>query len=116
MEYTKAGAYRNPTLDAIDFYITRRVPHDDSHQIGYVTMKPVFDMAAAQQPGFRLTAPNAQKLMNDLWGLGIRPDEMSETEGALKATQDHLSDMQQLFFRSFDYFISLNVQDRIIDE
>ncbi len=116
MEYIKAGAYHNPMMDSIDFYITRRPPGADQHFVGVITMTPIDDLAAMQPPGFRLTKHNAQKLMNDLWVLGIRPDEMSETEGALNSMKDHLADMRTLAFKMFESLISSNIQDRTIDE
>jgi len=40
----------------------------------------------------------AQQLMDDLWMAGIRPSEGSGSAGSLKATQNHLEDMQKIAF------------------
>lgn len=42
----------------------------------------------------------AQVLMDDLWGSGIRPTEGAGSAGSLKATQYHLEDMRKLVFKT----------------
>ena len=41
----------------------------------------------------------AQELMDSLWECGLRPSEGSGSAGSLKATENHLSDMQKLSWR-----------------
>lgn len=41
---------------------------------------------------------DAQVLMDDLWNCGFRPTEGTGSAGALRATQDHLKDLQRLIF------------------
>lgn len=53
-------------------------------------------------PSFRLGQDEAQTLMDDLWNCGIRPTGGVDNAGQLKATQDHLKDMQQLTYRLLD--------------
>jgi hypothetical protein len=50
------------------------------------------------EPSDALTIPlkTAQELMDSLWQCGLRPSEGSGSAGSLKATQDHLKDMQEL--------------------
>lgn len=52
----------------------------------------------AVEPSDVLTVPRetAQELMDSLWQCGLRPSEGSGSAGSLKATQDHLKDMQEL--------------------
>lgn len=38
----------------------------------------------------------AQELMDSLWQCGLRPSEGSGSAGALKATETHLKDMQEI--------------------
>ena len=47
-----------------------------------------------------LSPTAAQKLIDSLWGSGLRPSEGSGSVGALKAVQDHLADMQKIVFHS----------------
>ena len=52
----------------------------------------------AIEPSDALTIPHetAQELMDSLWQCGLRPSEGSGSAGALKATENHLKDMQEL--------------------
>jgi len=49
-------------------------------------------------PCFELTNIAAQNLMDALWQAGFKPSEGTGSAGAMKATQDHLSDMRKLVF------------------
>lgn len=43
-----------------------------------------------------------QRLMDDLWHAGIRPTEGTGSAGSLKATENHLADMQKIAFKMLD--------------
>lgn len=43
-----------------------------------------------------LPLETAQELMDALWQCGLRPSEGSGSAGALKATENHLHDMQEI--------------------
>ena len=117
-EYTKVAAARSPALDGIEFHVVSAPPGSgiENRSYGEVVMKPMESEAIWRAPSFWLTMHNAKKLMDDLWNAGIRPTEMSETEGALKATKEHLADMRDIAFRFLDDHYILNVQDKTIDE
>lgn len=55
-------------------------------------------MGAHADPVISLDVTEAQVLMDSLWYCGIRPTEGSGSAGSLKATQDHLKDMQKIAF------------------
>jgi hypothetical protein len=44
----------------------------------------------------------AQELMDGLWQCGLRPSEGTGSAGALKATENHLKDMQTIVFKLLD--------------
>lgn len=46
------------------------------------------------RPCLRLSTGEAQALMDELWGCGLRPSEGTGSAGSLAATQNHLKDMQ----------------------
>ena len=46
-----------------------------------------------------LPTQTAQELIDGLWDCGLRPSEGSGSAGALKATQEHLKDLQTLSWR-----------------
>jgi hypothetical protein len=56
-------------------------------------------------PLLSLTKNNAQLLMDDLWEAGIRPTEGTGSAGALKATQDHLTDMRKIVFSQLKMYV-----------
>jgi hypothetical protein len=43
--------------------------------------------------------------MDDLWEAGIRPTEGTGSAGALKATQDHLTDMRKIVFSQLKMYV-----------
>jgi hypothetical protein len=51
------------------------------------------------EPLFRLDYNDAQSLIDDLWQAGLRPSEGTGSAGSLKATENHLKDMQKIAFK-----------------
>lgn len=49
-------------------------------------------------PALSLSRADAQLLMDELWGVGLRPTEGSGSAGSLAATENHLADMRKLAF------------------
>lgn len=69
------------------------------------------DMIASNfQPTTYLRMENAQALMDDLWKIGFRPSEGTGSAGSLKATENHLKDMQQLVWKLLPW--SLGEKDK----
>jgi hypothetical protein len=50
-------------------------------------------------PLITLDQTQAQRLMDELWGCGLRPSEGTGSAGAMAATEKHLEDMRTLVFR-----------------
>lgn len=50
------------------------------------------------EPFMRLRIDDAQRLMDELWHCGLRPSEGTGSAGSLKATENHLADMQRIAF------------------
>jgi hypothetical protein len=48
------------------------------------------------KPFLELTNEQAQQLMDDLYFAGVRPSDLRDSSGELKATKYHLEDMRQL--------------------
>ena len=116
-EFLRIAARANFMVDGIDFYIVENNPHERTRRIAKsIPMEPLDEAVSDPPAPFWLTHNNAKKLMDDLWNAGVRPTEMSATEGALAATKDHLADMRDIAFRSIDDHYILNVQDKTIDE
>jgi hypothetical protein len=61
-----------------------------------LTMVPHEEGTIFGEPTFSLNTEAAQKLMDSLWAVGIRPSEGTSSTGAMRATQKHLEDMRWL--------------------
>lgn len=48
------------------------------------------------EPMLTLRVQEAQRLMDELWGCGLRPSEGTGSAGSLAATERHLKDMQTI--------------------
>lgn len=56
---------------------------------------------SSDQPLFSLDPTEAQRLMDELWHLGIRPTEGHGSTGQLAATEKHLNHLERLLDQSF---------------
>lgn len=69
---------------------------------GYAYMEPVVFSDGAEgdylPPAMVIDMDSAQRLMDELWGCGLRPTDGSGSAGAMAATQKHLEDMRSLVF------------------
>ncbi len=54
------------------------------------------DPTIEPHPFLSLTTDSAQRLMDALWDVGLRPTEGTGSAGSLAATQAHLSDMRSI--------------------
>lgn len=71
------------------------VEHDESCTIPYDSFIP-FDKKVAQ------------KLMDDLWGLGLKPTQMKDQSETIGATKYHLEDMRKI---AFDFIKGVTNED-----
>jgi hypothetical protein len=49
-------------------------------------------------PMLNISMEEGQRLMDELWGCGLRPTEGSGSAGSLASTERHLKDMQAIAF------------------
>lgn len=54
------------------------------------------------KPWVTLDRESAQRLMEELWSVGLRPSEGTGSAGAMAAQGKHLEDMRRLVFEKFD--------------
>lgn len=57
------------------------------------------DSTMHAEPFMRISIQAAQQLMDELWQCGLRPSEGTGSAGSLKATENHLKDMQKIVFK-----------------
>lgn len=62
-------------------------------------MTDVLQGSEVPEPVAMLDAEGAQRLMDQLYGLGVRPTEAAGSAGATAAVQAHLKDLQRLVFK-----------------
>jgi hypothetical protein len=89
--------------DQIDFYLFE----DDSlartrHVGDGLVMRPISEGAYITGPTFSMRAEESQRLMDELWSIGLRPLEAAGTAGSLAATTKHLEDMRALAFSKLE--------------
>lgn len=68
-----------------------------------LTMKIIdpSEVVPSDLPLFSFDPTTAQRLMNELWNLGIRPSEGHGSTGQLAATEKHLNHLERLLDQSF---------------
>ena len=80
------------------------VSHDYEQACEEIIMKPK-PRHSMTIPCMELGKTEAQVLMDDLWNSGIRPTEGSGSAGSLKATENHLKDMQKIVDATLNHII-----------
>lgn len=87
--------YREPWSDAIKIAAFEEAQKGHMMCAERLTMRPVTE-GELVEPIIRLGHSEAQRLMDELWGCGLRPSEGSGSAGSLAATERHLKDMQTI--------------------
>ena len=54
------------------------------------------------EPAMRIDYASAQRMMDQLWLVGLRPSEGTGSAGALSATEKHLADMRTIAFKALE--------------
>lgn len=52
-----------------------------------------------QDAGIPISREAAQDLMNQLWGMGIRPSERPDHQDILRAKGDHIEDLRKIIYQ-----------------
>lgn len=110
LERMRVYAAKEWQLDAISIKVLHRFP-DGSKAILTGLTWTKFDPDTLVLPTaaeILMSATDAQELMDELWGCGVRPTEGNGNTGALAATERHLSDMQTINARLLDAVLKPN--------
>lgn len=51
-------------------------------------------------PAIEMRTSSAQRLIDELWSIGLRPTQMIEGEGERGAMKDHIADLRAIAFKS----------------
>lgn len=84
-----------PWGGVIDVRMGFRDGHGRLHAVKNLTFETI-EEGFVIPPAFSLRFDEAQTLMDQLWRVGVRPTEGTGSAGSLKATQEHLKDMQSI--------------------
>ena len=85
--------------DGISVYMAIERHNDKRLDVADPLTFTLQEPGAVAAPAFRLALEDAQRLMDELWGCGLRPSEGAGSAGAMKAVQEHLSDLRKLVFK-----------------
>lgn len=81
-------------------HLRRRFENGDLHvamPLSYTCVPR--DSPICNAASMELSQEEAQRFMDELWHVGIRPTEGSGSAGSLAATQRHLEDLRALVFK-----------------
>ena len=88
-----------PFGDGIQIFAHGGSAHDQHRAIFLPTVvefKPLNDIGTEPEPWTQLDMESAQRLMDELWNVGLRPSEGTGSAGSLAATQRHLNDIRAI--------------------
>ena len=95
MRNFKVHAENRFYADAIAIHIYERLQNGDISLLSGLQFTTHHEAEIVEpQEAIQLPRETAQQLMDALWQCGLRPSEGSGSAGALKATENHLKDMQ----------------------
>jgi hypothetical protein len=100
----KISVQREPWSDGVAVYIKAKTSPEGEPIRAFalpLQFKTVAPGAFGMQPEpcMHLSLDSAQRLIDELWGAGLRPTEGTGSAGSLAATQRHLEDMRTLVFQ-----------------
>lgn len=94
----KFGAQRRIYSNGVDLYACKFVKDgfvDAATSIVFTQQEE----GSFSEPFLRLTNQEAQELANELYAVGIHPEQTAGSVGQLDATRKHLEDMRTLVFK-----------------
>jgi hypothetical protein len=69
-----------------------------THVARLLELTPLDEATEVAGPTLRISYDDAQRMMDRLWDIGIRPTEGQGSAGMLAATERHLTDMRAIAF------------------
>jgi hypothetical protein len=81
---------------AINLYFYEKLSGNKIAVSSNLIFETVDEFDAIPMDSIVLPVEVAQELMDSLWQCGLRPSEGTGSAGALKATENHLKDLQEL--------------------
>lgn len=96
----KARIERSWAMDGVKLHLFERLPDGKLSLLSGLVFKE-YGATEMFEPSESINLPyaTAQELMDELWQAGLRPSEGSGSAGSLRATENHLKDLQTLSWR-----------------
>jgi hypothetical protein len=92
-------AERTPYDRYVRLHFAESAQPDGSRMVATaVTFERLEPGTIAPPAPLQLSQDDAQRLMDELWQVGLRPSEGTGSAGAMAAVQAHLQDMRELVF------------------
>ena len=102
-DYVQLRAFSDPYRETVALHLRAARFEDDQPRRHHYYAKPgeMVDFKGGDghpQPFVELERDQAQRLFDDLWEQGFRPEKAEQEKGAAGAMQAHLADMRKLVF------------------
>ena len=94
-----ARAERRMFMDDIAIYLFEKLGEGRIGVISNIEFETLEPHVMRNETPLCVSMSTAQELIDSLWDCGLRPSEGSGSAGSLKATENHLKDMQTLSWR-----------------
>ena len=95
----KIDAQRNPVMRGIELYFYEKQLNGKISVMSNMEFTEIEQGVSVDYKGLTLSYETAQELIDNLWSCGLRPSEGTGSAGSLKATENHLKDMQSLSWK-----------------
>jgi hypothetical protein len=99
MKRIECFAERSLYSRSVDLHFAEPQQPDGSRMVATaVVFERLEPMLTGGPAPLQLHQDDAQRLMDELWHVGLRPSEGTGSAGAMAAVQAHLQDMRKLVF------------------
>jgi hypothetical protein len=99
LPYPEFRASRNSNRMCIEFDLFSRETGKRLKVVSYeeTDLQPYQDMG---EPALRMREEEAQKLLEDLWNCGLRPQGWTGSVGEVQKVENHLKDLRTIAFKA----------------
>mgnify|MGYP001247230715 CR=1 FL=1 len=82
--------------NAIDLYAVERGDREGIMRVGKPVVMEEVDLGYRTEPTLSLPFDAAQRLMDELWRIGLRPTDYRDTDGEVAAQKEHITDLRKV--------------------
>ena len=89
-----------PWYDSIAMYLRER--REGKSAVAKSIVFEEIGEGLVAEPVLQISYGDAQRMIDSLWGAGLRPTEGAGSAGSLAATEKHLADMRKIAFKKLN--------------